>query len=201
MVGQPLPVPATSGLKPMPSNLKNMIAFQIGWFACVLGAAHALPWLGPLFALAIISLHLRQAGDGQKELTLIAIIGTCGSVFDQLLLSLGWIQYPPHAWPAWLLPLWMLCLWLLFATTLNISLRWMRSKHLLAMLFGLLGGPLAYLAGQKLGAMQLVAQTNTLIALAVFWGLMMPVMLRLASVFDGFTQKTVNQNSSGIQHV
>jgi hypothetical protein len=82
----------------------------------------------------------------------------------------------------------MVCLWLLFATTLNVSLRWMRSKHLLAMIFGLLGGPLAYLSGQKLGAMQLLAQTISLIVLAVFWGLMMPVMLWLASVFDGFTQ-------------
>ncbi len=185
----------------MHNTLKNVIGFQFGWFACVLGAAHALPWLGPVLALAIISLHLRQADHWQKELTLIAIIGICGSIFDQFLLSLGWIQYPSHAWPAWLLPLWMLCLWLLFATTLNISLRWMRSKHLLAMIFGLLGGPLAYLAGQKLGAMQLVAQTNILIVLAVFWGLMMPAMLRLAAKFDGVTRQKAGQGITGVQHV
>jgi hypothetical protein len=201
MVGQSLPVPATSSLKLMNSILKNVISFQIGWFACVLGAAYALPWLGPLLVLAIISLHLRQTDHWQRELPLILIIGICGSVFDQFLLSLGWIQYLPHAWPTWLLPLWMLCLWLLFATTLNVSLRWMRSKHLLAMIFGLLGGPLAYLAGQRLGAMQLLAQTNILIVLAVFWGLMMPAMLRLATTFDGFARKTDNPDITGIQHV
>ena len=201
MVGQSLPVPATGSLKSMHNTLRNVIGFQIGWFACVLGAAHALPWLGPLLALAIISLHLRQADHWHMELTLIAIIGICGSIFDQFLLSLGWIQYPSHAWPAWLLPLWMLCLWLLFATTLNISLRWMRSRHMLAMMFGLSGGPLAYLAGQKLGAMQLLAQTDILIVLAVFWGLMMPAMLRLAATFDGFARKTANPDITGIQHV
>ena len=24
----------------------NFLAFQIGWFACVLGGAHDLPWVG-----------------------------------------------------------------------------------------------------------------------------------------------------------
>lgn len=185
----------------MHRTLKNVIGFQAGWFACVLGAAHALPWLGPLLALAIISLHLRQADIWQKELILIAIIGICGSLFDQFLLSLGWIQYPAHSWPVWLLPFWMSCLWMLFATTLNISLRWMRERHLLTMIFGLLGGPLAYLAGQKLSAMQLVSQTNMMIVLAVFWGLMMPAMLWLATLLDGFARKTTNLQTTGVQHV
>jgi hypothetical protein len=28
--------------------LVNFVAFQLGWFACVLGAAQGLPWLGPV---------------------------------------------------------------------------------------------------------------------------------------------------------
>ena len=33
----------------------NFVAFQVGWFACVLGAARGWPLLGPLVALAILA--------------------------------------------------------------------------------------------------------------------------------------------------
>ncbi len=36
----------------------NFVAFQLGWFACVLGAANALPWLGPVVVATVVSLHL-----------------------------------------------------------------------------------------------------------------------------------------------
>lgn len=176
----------------MPPVLRNVVAFQTGWFACVLGGAHAMPWIGPLLAAFIVALHLRGAANWQKELQLIAILGLCGSLFDQFLLSLGWIQYPASGWPVWLLPFWMTCLWMLFATTLNVSLRWLHGHHFIALLFGLLGGPLAYLAGQKLGAMQLLEPAKVLLVLGVFWGLMMPAMQRLAAGLDGYNTSKIS---------
>lgn len=169
---------------PMKKTIVNFAGFQIGWLACVLGGANALPWTGPLIAVAILGWHVIEARAWKKELALVIIITIAGSLFDQALLWLGWIQYPTDSW---LIPIWMMTLWALFSSTLNISLRWMRGRHLTAFLFGFIGGPLAYLAGQKLGAMELVSYNNMLIALAIGWGLMMPAMLRLSEVLDGYS--------------
>ncbi len=35
--------------------LLNFAAFQIGWFACVLGAANGFPWLGPVVVAAVVA--------------------------------------------------------------------------------------------------------------------------------------------------
>jgi hypothetical protein len=165
----------------------------------VLGGAHGLPWLGPLLAVPILAWHFHQSAAWDKELKLILIIAIVGSVFDQCLLSLGWIQYPASAWPSWLLPVWMMILWMLFSSTLNVSLRWMRGKYFVSVIFGAIGGPIAYLAGQKLGAMELVAQSSVLILLAVGWGLMMPAMLWLSTLFDG--QSVVSKHKQEAQYV
>ncbi|MEQ1600346.1 MAG: DUF2878 domain-containing protein [Methylophilaceae bacterium] len=182
----------------MASILINIITFQIGWFACVLGAAQDLPWLGPLVALPIIFLHLYGAAQPAVALTLIVAVAILGSLFDQTLLTLGWIGFPPNFLPETLLPLWMTALWMLFATTLNLSLRWLQGRILLAILFGFIGGPLAYIAGTKLGAMQLLQPEKLLIALAIGWGTLMPTLLNLAKKLDGFTAKKLQK---GIHHV
>ncbi|MEZ0316101.1 MAG: DUF2878 domain-containing protein, partial [Methylophilaceae bacterium] len=114
----------------------NFIGFQLGWFACVLGAANQLPWLGVLISAPIIAWHLWQAGNPRLELTLMLIATFFGTLFDQSLLSLGLIEYPASTWPALLIPVWMMVLWMLFVTTLNVSLRWMRGKYLIATIFG-----------------------------------------------------------------
>ena len=45
----------------LPRTLINFAAFQAGWFACVAGAAHGLPWLGPLLVLPVAGWHLANA--------------------------------------------------------------------------------------------------------------------------------------------
>ncbi|HEY8117737.1 MAG TPA: DUF2878 domain-containing protein [Methylophilaceae bacterium] len=166
--------------------LINFLGFQLGWFSCVLGAAHGMPWLGPLITLPIVALHVASARIIRAELLLLTIVTLIGSVFDQLLLLQGWIQYPASGWPATLLPIWMVALWMLFCTTLNVSLRWMRLHTLTAMIFGFMGGPLAYLGGQRLGAMILVEPKPLILTLALGWGLLMPALLWISKRFDGY---------------
>lgn len=166
--------------------LINILCFQIGWFASVLGAAHDMPWLGPLIALPIVGWHVANAGIKRSEFMLIFVVALLGSSYDQSLLAMGWVQYPASAWPMGLLPVWMTGLWLLFATTLNVSLRWLRGRPAIAMLFGFIGGPLAYLGGAKLGALIWLQSTALLVALALGWALLMPVLLWLAVRLDGY---------------
>ena len=55
-------------------RIYNFVAYQLAWFACVLGAAHDLAWLGAAFALTVAAAHLalRPAAIERPELRLIA---------------------------------------------------------------------------------------------------------------------------------
>jgi len=161
--------------------LINFLAFQTGWFACVLGAAHGLPWLGPLAAVPVLALSVRQAPQRMQQLQRLALVTLLGSTFDQAVLLSGWLSYPAADWPAQLLPPWMVALWALFATTLDASLRWLRQHLRLAALLGALSAPLAYYAGAQLGASSWHDPRPLLATLAVGWALLLPLLLRLAA--------------------
>lgn len=165
--------------------LPNAIAFQAGWFATVLGAANGLPWVGPVAVLVVGALHLRTSRRPGVEARLLLAAMALGLILDSLLLATGWIAYPNGIWAPGLAPYWIVALWALFATTLNVSLRWLRGRDALAVLFGAVGGPLSYVAGARLGAMSFIDTQPALIALAIGWGVVMPVLTRLAARFDG----------------
>jgi Protein of unknown function (DUF2878) len=166
--------------------LANFLAFQFGWFACVLGGAYGLPWLGSSIAVLIVAWHMTHAARPKQELILILIAGAIGAVWDSALVILGWISYPSGTLLAGTAPYWIVALWMLFATTLNVSLAWLKRSMLLAALFGAVGGPLAYYGGAKLGALSFTAPAPALMALALGWGLLTPLLIKLALRFDGF---------------
>lgn len=167
-------------------KLMNFVLFQIGWFACVLGAAGGAPWLGTGVALAIVAGHVFRAGQPHKELVLLAIAAFVGLLFDSAMIGLGWTRFPNGVLIAGTAPHWMVALWVLFASTLNVSLGWLKRFPRLSVLFGAVGGPLAYASGAKLGALSLPAPTSAFIALAIGWGLITPLLVTVAKRFDGF---------------
>jgi Protein of unknown function (DUF2878) len=164
----------------------NFVLFQIGWFSCVLGAAKQLPWLGVLVVLAIVAWHLWQAQQAKSEVILLLIALLIGGLFDQMLLSLNLVSYQSHGWGTALVPAWILALWAVFTTVLNVSLRWMRGRWLIAVLFGAIGGPLAYMGAAKLGAATLNAVPASYIALSLGWAILTPLLLKVSEKFDGF---------------
>ena len=164
----------------------NFVLFQIAWFACVLGAAHNVPWLGVIVTTIILVWHLNQAKQIKPEIILLIIALIIGAAFDQLMHSSHLLSYQAHGWSNNLVPAWILALWAGFVTALNVSLRWMRGKLIIAILFGAIGGPLAYIAAEKLGAVTLNNLPTSYIALAIGWAIITPILLRLAENFDGF---------------
>ena len=180
--------------------IMNFAMFQFGWFACVLGAAWSMPLAGTGVALAIVAGHLLLASQPQAELKLLVAAAAIGLVFDSALATLGWITFPSGVLVTGLAPHWMVALWLLFATTLNVSLGWLKRYPLLSVLFGAIGGPLAYYGGSKLGALNFNEMTPALIALAIGWAVITPLLVQLARRFDGFTQPLDNQLLSETSH-
>ncbi len=164
----------------------NFILFQIGWFACVLSGASNQAWIGVSIAGFIIAFHLFRAQQKQKELWLISSAMVIGAIWDSLLVYQGWLSYTSGTLIAHTAPYWIIVMWGLFATTLNLSLRWLKGKTQLAIVFGAIAGPLAYYAGQKLGAVQFVEPVPAFIALAIGWAIFTPLLLFLSSRFNGY---------------
>lgn len=165
--------------------LANFAIFQVAWLSSVIGGAQGMPWLGPVAVLIALAVHLRLARRPLEEIALVLACALIGAAFDSLLVASGWVSYKSGQFSAYIAPYWIITMWMLFATTLNVSMRWMRGKPLLAVVFGFLGGPAAYLAGQKLGGIILADQTMALLALACGWAVMMPALTRLSEIFDG----------------
>ena len=163
----------------------NFLVFQLGWLACVLGGANHLPWAGTGVAAAGVAWHLSQAAAPWRELALVFTVGLCGAFWDSLLVASGLLVYPSGTLIAGTAPHWIVALWLLFATTLNVSLRWLRHRAALAMICGALGGPLAYYAGAQLGGVQMPHMVAAMTALSVGWAVFMPLLTMLAQRLDG----------------
>ena len=168
----------------------NFVLFQIGWFACVLGAAKQLPWAGAAVVAAIVIVHLRLAKQAKPEIILLLISMLIGGSYDQLMQYNALLSYQAHGWAAAVVPVWIIALWAVFVTTLNVSLRWMRGKWLVAVLFGAIGGPLAYLGAEKLGAVTINSPPISYVALGFGWAILTPLLLWLSTKFDGFKQDT-----------
>ena len=161
----------------------NFVAFQAGWFACVLGAARGWPLLGPVVALAILAPMAWTAPSPRGFLLLLGVGGAVGLCWDSVLSALGLMQFTGGRF-APLAPLWIVALWMLFASTCNRSLRWLQASLPLAVVLAAVAAPLSYLAGARLGALQLPRPTTGLAAQAIGWAVILPALLRVARRLD-----------------
>ncbi|MET0660020.1 MAG: DUF2878 domain-containing protein [Steroidobacteraceae bacterium] len=149
-------------------TLYNIAAYQAVWFACVLTAANGAAWMGIVLALIVVGVHVALAANIALEFKLIGAAIAIGLLVDSALTRSGQIAFAAGAWADGWAP-WMLALWAAFATTLNHSLRWLMDRRVLAAMMGAVGGPLAYLAGAKLGALQIPSPETALPFIAVAW--------------------------------
>jgi hypothetical protein len=168
----------------MKYHLVNFVVFQAGWFSCVLGAANGMPWLGLIAVAVAVTLHLKMAANTQGEIQLIILAVTAGLIFDSLLMNSGWLLYPNGVLIPGIAPYWILAMWGLFATTLNVSMSWIKANIAVAALMGAIFGPLSYIAGQRLGGLQFIDTTASIVALAVIWMIAMPLLVVAARRFE-----------------
>jgi hypothetical protein len=172
----------------------NFIAFQIGWFAAVLGAGHGMPWLGVAIVPMVLLLNLVLSADWRQELIVALAAAVMGFAVDTGLVAAGVFAPVPFLVPRPFSPLWMVMLWVNQATTLNSCMGWLRGRYLAGALFGAVGGPLAYLSGAKLGAASLPS-TNGLVALGITWAVAFPALLAVAELVR--RRLAVSEASSG----
>lgn len=181
------PRPSSSATAPdgNGSLLLNVALSQAGWFACVLGAAGGWGTAGAAIALLLALAHLGLADRPGREWPLLLYAVALGLVLDTFHAATGILDFRGHE-AGTLAPLCILALWLQFGTTLHFSLHWLSRRYPLAALLGLIGGPLAFLGGERLGAAAFGEPRALSIAvLAVSWAVAMPVLVAVADRLGG----------------
>ncbi len=149
-------------------KLINFIAFQIIWLVAVLGAANERLWPTIIlaFAFAIWQLSPQRRHENDIKFVIYALI--FGLILDSAWQMLGLIEYKLNL--RYIAPIWILLLWVTLALTFNHSLSWLQKKTGFAIVFGSIGAPLSYFAGNRLEAIH-YPQGSLLISilLSVSW--------------------------------
>jgi hypothetical protein len=150
-------------------TVANILLFQVGWFICILcGSYWALS-----YTVVVLLLHFYCSPVRVSDLLAIALSVLIGFAHDSILIRGGYIHFVESAsWP----PIWLVCLWALLGATLNHSLRWIYPRPLLSAGFGVIGGPLSYLAGVKLSSAQWSSPLVEVVPIiATLWLLVLPL--------------------------
>ena len=151
----------------------NLLGYQAAWFIAVGFAARGLAWPGMLACLGFAAISWWTSPLRRSDLKLIGAALACGLLLDGVLAATGWLRYaaPLPALPG---PAWIATLWVAFAMTLQHSLQWLMARPLPAVLFGAIGGPLAYWgASRAFDAVVFIMPLQATLALALGWGIAM----------------------------
>jgi hypothetical protein len=173
-------------------KILNAIGYQVVWFASIYGASQENVWLGFVASIIFSICMLAFAGKAKGDLRLLCI-GLCvGICIDSFFAASGLIQYDA-AWPfASAAPLWILALWMSFSLTLNHSMVFLRRNIVIAAIFGLIGGPLAYFGADRIfNVLDFGADTLWIVtALGIAWAIAIPAIFFIDERLDN-SQKIV----------
>jgi hypothetical protein len=162
-------------------KLLNFILFQVCWFSCVLSGASGHTKIGVIVALLVGGLQIASSKNRLNEFSFLLLACVLGTALDLIPMKYGMFSFVNPAAVPWGYPLWMSGLWLGFASTFRSSLSWLSGRYLLAAVFGFIGGPIAYFAGEKLGGIVLGADTSiSLLVIGLFWAIVTPGLFMLS---------------------
>lgn len=164
----------------------NVVSINIGWMVCVGGAARGQHWLGLVIVPILIGIHivLIEKHKTQTVLIVASITMIIGFFADTLLILLGAVE--PSRWimPWPFTTLWDIMIWANFSIALNVSLRFLQKKLLLAAFLGIIFAPGTYYAGGQLGALNFSEPILPgLCWVGAVWFFVMPCLSLLARCF------------------
>ena len=161
-------------------KILNFAVFHGAWLACMFTAAAGRPLLGALAPALAVALHLLLVGERRRgEMVIVACAAGAGLLLDGPAILLG-LYSATHGSTVTSL-VWFVALWAGFATTLNSSLAWLNAKLFVAVLFGAVGGPLAYYGGQRIGAASVSEGWTAWAWITIEWAVGTPLLVRLAA--------------------
>jgi hypothetical protein len=163
----------------------NFVVFQAAWFGAILGAAHGAPGWACAAVAAAVAWHLWVSARPWAEARLVALACGLGAVVETFAVWQGHVAYPSGQPDPRLPPAWLVALWGLLAIALNVTLRWLRGRLLVAAALGATLGPLSFVSGARLGGARFVDEAAALATLACTWAVALPLLVALSGRFDG----------------
>ena len=154
----------------------NFLLYQSAWFALILGVSYDLVWPGIGFALVTLVVHFFVSTVKRKDLVVLlltTLLGTIAETVFQLLNVFEIVRgdlWPPIAAP------WLIVMWASFSTTLCRSMEWVFKSGKTALALGFVFGPIAYVGGNRMGAIRLELTWERGFMLAIIWALVMLVL-------------------------
>ena len=170
----------------MKSVIVNLAVFKVAWTAVVISAAAGAPVIGAIAVAIAIGIHLRSCSNAAAEIHLLLVAAILGFAWESLLVTAGLLKYSSGTWVPGMAPYWIVAMWLLFATTLNVGMRWLRRNTTVAAIAGAVGGPLAFFAGASFGAVELLSPTIALVCIGIGWAVLLPLLCDVARRCDGY---------------
>jgi len=155
----------------------NALIFQGLWLATAFGVAMGNPWWGPMTFTVWASAHFIASPNLASDLRVVALYAAMGWFADGALMQAGLIQHHGASGP--LAPYWIVTLWAGVALQLNYCFRFAQDRLVLASLLGGIGVPIAYLAGERFGALNLISIWGT-VGVGFIWFMALPLGLLLA---------------------
>jgi len=150
----------------------SFLAYQAAWIACVQLAGQGRLTLGLLAVAALMTLNLVLATDRRAVIALSLLAGILGLVVDSSLGLLGVFSFS-------FAPPWIVALWMAFGSVLPAFLSWLAGRYIIAAILGAVAAPVSYYGGVRLGAVAMPNPIFSLIAIALAWAAIMPLLLRL----------------------
>lgn len=178
----------------MKSTLFNLGLFKLGWFACVFGAAAGRPGIGAAAVALAVVVHLVRTDNPQGEARLLLAAALIGLIWETTLVSGGILDYGDGSFAGGLAPYWIVGMWVLFATTMNVGMRWLRRSMAVAAIAGAIGGPVSFLAGERAGAVAFGDPVVSLAVISVGWALLLPLLVAIAQSVEAGTPRPARES-------
>lgn len=154
--------------------------YYFSWVACVYFAQTGQAWAGPLLVLISLFLQIvweKVTNNGLRRILLFTVaMGGLGAITDTLWLIMHLIVYKANPWGPDVASPWIISLWLSFGFNLIVlyenTFMYYKTWGMLA----LIGIPVCYSIGIKVGAAALLTPYFYLIS-GVFWAVALPLFL------------------------
>ncbi|MCE2573131.1 DUF2878 domain-containing protein [Motilimonas eburnea] len=152
----------------------NALVFQLVWFSSILMQQDSWP-----ITLLLLFGHFYLSPQRRQDVILMFGVTLVGIIMDSSLSALEVFVFADQV----LMPVWLIFIWLHFALCLNHSLAWLRRIPLvLVALIGAVAGPASYLAGYRLGAVELsYGSVISGVIIAVLWALALPAFVQFSA--------------------
>jgi hypothetical protein len=176
---EPSEKPAANG--PTPGTIfLGLVLYHVGWLACVKEPTLGIGGFGAASVAISTAVHLALFSRRAELLRTAAWASIWGLLADAVLMWTGVLVFASPIAGGWLPPVWIVALWWNFGLLCVAALDWLAKSPLWAVLFGVIGGPLAYYGGAAMGAVTFgVPLPYALAAVAAEWGLTMWLWTRM----------------------